>query len=168
VNWWAYSEAALLEQCDEDRYRASGPGGQHRNKTDSAVRLRHRATGVIVTGTETRSRHQNRARALRRLQAALAFRCRQPIDPDQLPAPLREWLADSNRELRPKRPEFLPVAASLLDLLEFHGGRTAESAACLGVGTAQFVRWLETSPESWQAAQEIRQRFGLRPLSAGD
>ena len=40
------SDDALISQCEVDRYRASGPGGQHRNKTESAVRLRHKLTGV--------------------------------------------------------------------------------------------------------------------------
>jgi len=48
-----------------------GPGGQHRNKTESAVRLVHLPTGLKVTATERRSQARNRARALERLRAAL-------------------------------------------------------------------------------------------------
>jgi hypothetical protein len=131
------------------------------------VRLRHRPTAVLVTGTETRSRHQNLARALRRLREALAYRHRQPVI-GPAPTPLSEWLADPLRDLRPRHPTFLPVVASLLDLLEAHAGRAAEAAGRIGVSTAQFVRWLEITPECWQAAQEIRQRHHLRPLSAGE
>ena len=40
---------ALLTECDEEFFIASGPGGQHRNKTESGVRLLHRPTGVLVT-----------------------------------------------------------------------------------------------------------------------
>ncbi len=46
---------ALIGQCDVDRYRASGPGGQHRNKTESAVRLRHKPSGVTAIGEDSRS-----------------------------------------------------------------------------------------------------------------
>ena len=55
-------------------YRSSGPGGQHRNVTDSAVRIRHIPTGVVAQASERRSQAQNRELALERLKAALEKR----------------------------------------------------------------------------------------------
>lgn len=54
-----------------DTYRARGNGGQHRNKTDSAVRMTHIPTGIVVTATEDRSQHKNRKVARQRLEAKL-------------------------------------------------------------------------------------------------
>ena len=84
ATWARLSDEQLLAQCDVDTYRASGPGGQKRNKTSSAVRLRHPPTGLIVIAEESRSQHENKARALSRLRQALFLHLR-----DDLPAESR-------------------------------------------------------------------------------
>jgi ribosome-associated protein len=68
----ALDDAALLAECDEQFFVAGGPGGQHRNKTESGVRLTHRPTELSVTATERRSQSQNRTEALHRLRRGLA------------------------------------------------------------------------------------------------
>lgn len=66
--------AAVLDEGDVtvETFRASGPGGQHRNKTDSAVRAVHEPTGIVVTAAGDRSQHRNRAAALAELERRLA------------------------------------------------------------------------------------------------
>ena len=65
------SDADLLAGCEVDTFRSGGPGGQHQNVTDSGVRLRHRASGVVVTSRARRSQHQNKTECLRRLRRRL-------------------------------------------------------------------------------------------------
>src|SRR2546427_12661200 len=82
--WTNLTDTQLLAQCAIDTYRASGPGGQKRNKTSSAVRIRHLPTGLIVIAEESRSQHENRARALRRLRQALYLKLRDALAPGTL------------------------------------------------------------------------------------
>jgi ribosome-associated protein len=74
----ALPDEALLAECEEAFFVGSGPGGQHRNKTESAVRLVHRPTGVTVTATERRSQLQNRDAALARLRERLGALAHRP------------------------------------------------------------------------------------------
>ncbi len=86
----ALADPALLAECELAFFVGGGPGGQHRNKTASGVRLSHAGTGLVATATERRSQARNRAVALARLRARLAA------------------LA---RERRPRRPTTRPRAA---------------------------------------------------------
>ena len=66
------SDEELLNECDVDTFRSSGKGGQHVNKTESAVRLRHRPSGVVVTSQQERSQHRNKAICLEKLRRKVA------------------------------------------------------------------------------------------------
>ena len=66
------SNEELLRECEIETFRASGPGGQHVNKTESAVRLRHLPSGIVVTSRQERSQHRNKALCLQRLRRKVA------------------------------------------------------------------------------------------------
>src|ERR1700687_4578872 len=65
------SDEDLLRECQFDTFRASGPGGQHVNKTESAVRVTHLPSGVVVTSQQERSQHRNKALCLQKLRAKI-------------------------------------------------------------------------------------------------
>ena len=166
-DWTALSDAQLLAQCAVDTYRASGPGGQKRNKTSSAVRLRHGPTGLLVIAEESRSQHENRGRALRRLREALYLKLREE--------PAREGLTErpelqavkngaGRLDMGRKDPRFWPAAGVVLDVLAAVGARVSEAAEALGVSTANLIAFLETDPKVWEQANQLRARFGHKPL----
>src|SRR5438034_6396424 len=83
-SWTKLSDSQLLEQCEVDTYRASGPGGQKRNKTSSAVRIRHLPSELLVIAEESRSQHANRVKALKRLRQAFYLKLRESINAEAL------------------------------------------------------------------------------------
>lgn len=160
------SDEALLRDSTVETYRASGPGGQHRNKTESAVRLTHGPTGVVVTATERRSQHRNRRKAVHRLRRAIAMEVRAEADPALLPrGEMAEAVAGDAWPRLPRRPAaYLVVAARALDRLDAAAGRASAAAAGLGVSTASFVKFLSLDDDLWQEANRIRVEFGEKPL----
>ncbi|MHC5019066.1 MAG: peptide chain release factor-like protein [Planctomycetota bacterium] len=93
--------AAKIDESDvEVEYlRGSGPGGQHRNKTESGVRLTHVPTGVVVTATERRARSQNLAVAWERLEKAVAAKLR----PKKKRIPTKPTRASKKRRVESKK-----------------------------------------------------------------
>jgi len=163
----------LLKRCDVHIYKASGPGGQHRNKVSSAVRLRHRETGITAHGDDSRSQHENKRLAIKRLRMNFALQIRRPVDPETPPSErLGEFLLPPPKGLQQRRlqigrknPQFWQVAAVLLDELEACEGRIGEAAGRIGVTTGNLVRTLSADRHLLAAAQEVRRKHGHRPIS---
>lgn len=166
--WLLIDEDALLGQCVVDAYRASGPGGQKRNKTSSAVRLRHGPTGLIVVGTESRSQHENKARALRRLREAIALTQRSEVPPaDPVPRCVTEAIDGQGRlRANPKNPNYLVIVQYLLDVLVAESGAVGDAGKRVGLSTGQLIRFFGRDSKLWEQVNRIRERFGLKRLTS--
>lgn len=166
-NWLAADDDALLAGCEIDTYRASGPGGQKRNKTSSAVRLRHKPSGLMVIAEESRSQHENKARALRRLRRAIALAVRRPVGSDwHVPPLVRGYLTASGQiNISRKNPDYPAVAATLLDVIAAFQGRIRDAAAQFGISTAQLSRFITEDGKLLAAVNEFRRAAGARPLT---
>jgi hypothetical protein len=170
------NDAALLAQCRWEVFRGSGPGGQKRDKTSSAVRLTHVPTGLSVIAGESRSQSENRMRALRRLRMKIAVEIRRPIDPRGYEAP--DWIDQVRGVAHRKTPSTArriqvsyrnplhPQAIGLvLDLLSAQSGALADVAALLSFSTSSVVRLLHEEPQAWAEANRIRAAANQPPLT---
>jgi hypothetical protein len=169
--WLLAADGVLLAQCAVDTYRASGPGGQHRNKTESAVRLRHKPSGLVAHGDESRSQAENKARALKRLREHLALdlRVELPGDPGGwAPSPrLARLIAGGTAPLGERTrqtTEYLAAMAELLDVVAAAGAEVAASAARLGITTGATSKLLTHDERVLRAVNRMRQQRELRPL----
>jgi hypothetical protein len=166
------TDAQLLDQCAVDTYRASGPGGQKRNKTSSAIRLRHLPSGLMVIAEESRSQHENKARALRRLREAFFLKLRDDLHLDaQTTETLGcRWELSAIRtavgriEVGRKDARFWPAAGLVLDVLDAAGARVSEAAEALGVSTGNLIAFLAIDPKLWESANHLRLKHGQKAL----
>jgi hypothetical protein len=172
--WTDLTDHELLALCQVDTYRASGPGGQKRNKTSSAVRIRHLSSGLIVIAEESRSQHENRVKALQRLRQAFYLKLRESIRAEALSSvSQREELVSvrssgGTLEVGRRDARFWPVVGLVLDVLEATDARVSAAAQALGISTGHLIDFLEIEAKVWEQANQLRQRFGHKPLKTGN
>lgn len=160
---------ALIAQCEVDRYRASGPGGQHRNKTESAVRLRHKLSGVSAIGEDSRSQSENKLHAVRRLRSAIALEVREPVQLEGF-VPSRRlaaMIAGGTAPLGAKTKltgEYWAGIAELLDLLVAGSLEIATTAQRLGITTGALSKHLLHDDQVARVVNDLRRARGMRPL----
>jgi hypothetical protein len=160
-----FADDKLVAECDTHLYKASGPGGQHRNKVTSAVRLCHRASGLHATGTESRSQHENRARAIKRLREAIALSARVPL-PAEIVWPENVQIPSGRLRVNEKNPAITQVIALVLDSFAHHGGEPKEAATALGLTTSGLVKFVYEHRKAWREVAHMREKLGLKPLRA--
>ncbi|XP_047334354.1 uncharacterized protein LOC124938035 [Impatiens glandulifera] len=164
----------LMDQCEMDTYKSSGPGGQHRNKRETSVRLKHLPTGIISQASEERSQHKNRTMALVRLRTLLALKVRNPIDLDTYSPPM-ELLQilptkstirgrECGSQIGPNNSKFALGIQALLDLMFAVDGSVSDAAKRLGLSTGALSRLILSDDSLRAAANEIRASKGLKPL----
>jgi hypothetical protein len=169
VDYLTASDDALVSQCEVDRYRASGPGGQHRNKTESAVRLRHKLTGVSAIGEDSRSQSENKLHAVRRLRSAIALDVREPVGLEHFtPSPrLAKLVAGGTAPLGAKTKltgDYWAAIAELLDLLVAGDLEIGTTAQRLGITTGALSKLLLHDDQVGRTVNDLRRAKGMRPL----
>ena len=158
------SDDDLLAQCEILRSRGGGPGGRHRNSTESRVVVRHRATGVEGNAGERRSQHENLAVAVRRLRLALATQVRELRDVAAPPSSLWTSRVRGGRVVcSAEHRDFPALLAESLDVVAARDWDVRAAASALDVTPTQLVRFVATHPP---ALVEVNRRRAARGLSA--
>jgi hypothetical protein len=161
------ADDALLRECRWEAFRASGPGGQKRNKTSSAIRLTHMATGISAIANESRQQSVNRARAMERLRHRMTIMLRLAIDPEAFAPP--SWFTKKTPghgrfRVVYRRGVDLAALGLILDTLAATQWSVADAARLLGISTSALTGAMSEDPAAWAEINRRRTALGLRTL----
>ena len=155
----------LLADCHVRRTRGSGPGGQRRNKVETAVVITHQPTGIRGSAAERRQQVQNQRIALFRLRVNLALEIRCAVAPDADPSALwRSRCRDGRVVVNPRHDDMPALLAEALDRLAAVDMDVKPAAASLGCSATQLVKLLKAEPRALAAINEHRRQRDLPPL----
>ena len=159
-------EEILLKQCEVEVGRVSGPGGQHRNRVDTAVFIRHVPTGVEAQGTERRSQIENRRNAIKRLRRKLAIKVRTLASRDtHACSPLWARRRQGNKMcVNPDHEDYPALLAEGLDLVVARRYDLAGAAGLLGITMSQLSRLINHDKGAFAKVNAGREACGLPPL----
>jgi len=150
--WLAQDDRTLLSHCRQESFVATGNGGQKRNHTNTAIRLVHQPSGLVVTDCETRSQQRNRELALSKLRHEIAVKIRGP----HLPPP------DPHMNLN--NPRYPLLAAWLMDAVTESGLDLKTAAAATGLTRTGLLKLLSRDAGLWQYFCGLRKQAGLPDL----
>ncbi|MFZ9914415.1 MAG: peptide chain release factor family protein [Phycisphaerales bacterium] len=159
-------EPVFLSQCSIETGRVAGPGGQHRNRVDTAVFIKHVPTGVETHATERRSQAQNRHKAIFRLRLKLACNVRTLTSRDRHQVS-ELWARRRQGEKMPVNPEhedFPALLAEALDVIVARRYDVAGAAGLLGITMSQLTRLVRNDRRAFARINEGREAIGLPKL----
>ena len=155
----------LLQQCEIRTSRRSGPGGQHRNKVETAVIVCHLPSGQQGQASERRNQGENRAIAIQRLRLNLAIHLREISEQDASAWSWTSRIVKGRIAISEEHADFPAVLASLLDDLAMANWDLASLAERAQTSSSQIVKLLRKHPPALGVLNAQREKLGLSPLS---
>lgn len=161
----AWPVEQLLKRCEIKRLRRGGPGGQHRNKVETAVIVHDLVSGQSGEGNERRSQEANRQVAIFRLRVHLALHVIEEIDLSTTPSELwRSRLRSGKVSINPTHEDFPAMLAEAITVLHTESWDASAAAQRLGCSTNQLVKLLKIEAASFALLNRRREQLGLKRL----
>ncbi len=142
----------LLKECDISIFKATGKGGQKRNKTSSAVRLTHKEFDISVYDSSTRSQHDNKLKSLKKLRNEIALEIR------------GDDFEFNMTEISLRNPQYHLWIAKLFDALENCEFRTKDVAEQFNFSNSKLLKLIYRDTVLWQKLNNCRTKLGLNKL----
>ncbi len=158
-------EPVLMENCLVRRTRHTGPGGQHRNKVETAIEIVHQPTGIVAFAGERRSQEANRQVAVFRLRVLLAIRVRTVTSSEVIPTEMWTSRCRAQRiQCSEHHVDFPAMLAEAMDAVDAKDYDVRHAAAALGCSMTQLIRFIAKNSEAWVAFNAERVSRGLNRL----
>ncbi|WP_299462873.1 peptide chain release factor-like protein [uncultured Gimesia sp.] len=154
----------LLKDCQIRHVRRSGPGGQHRNKVETGVVIKHVPTKIIGEASEKREQGRNRSIALFRLRVNLAIQYRLA---ELLEAPSQLWqsrISNGTIKVNSEHDDFPALLAEALDACAHFQFDIKAASLFLKCSPSQLVKFLKKEPAAFTLLNQKRHESGLSPL----
>ncbi len=159
------AEDELLKQCSLRNDRRGGPGGQHRNKVETAVIVVHEPTGIVAEASERRSQVDNRRVAIQRLRLVLATDYRSAQHADSASELWCTRTQGGRLSVSKEHDDYASLLSELLDRLDVLDYSLPECADFFSVSSSQLVKLLRQCPKALTQVNAARTERGMHKLT---
>ena len=154
----------LKKVCSVTRTRRGGPGGQHRNKVETAIVITHIDSGISAQAGEKRSQHANLTVAIERLRTNLAIGIRSNPPPTATSDLWKSRVKNRRIAVSLSHADYPLILTEALDVLTANENDIVAAAKSLGLSTSQLIKFFKANPQVFDRVQQMRKANGLNIL----